>query len=75
VSHLQDLSLLDQAAGVADGSIDPSELLRATLELAFPLLRYEKLAHQVLEGEQHDGEERDRRQTEDFVTVGDPQRE
>ena len=32
MSHLQDLSLLDQAAGVADGSIDPSELLRATLE-------------------------------------------
>lgn len=32
MSHLQDLSLAAQAAGVADGSIDPAELLAATFE-------------------------------------------
>jgi Asp-tRNA(Asn)/Glu-tRNA(Gln) amidotransferase A subunit family amidase len=32
VSHPQDLSLRDQAAAVASGDLDPSELLRATLE-------------------------------------------
>lgn len=31
MSHPQDLSLRDQAAGVRDGSLDPEELLRATL--------------------------------------------
>jgi Asp-tRNA(Asn)/Glu-tRNA(Gln) amidotransferase A subunit family amidase len=31
VSHPQDLSLRDQAAAVRDGSLDPEELLRATL--------------------------------------------
>jgi Asp-tRNA(Asn)/Glu-tRNA(Gln) amidotransferase A subunit family amidase len=32
MSHPQDLSLRDQAAGVASGDLDPRELLRATLD-------------------------------------------
>jgi Asp-tRNA(Asn)/Glu-tRNA(Gln) amidotransferase A subunit family amidase len=32
VTHLQDLSLREQAAGIASGEIDAAELLRATLE-------------------------------------------
>jgi Asp-tRNA(Asn)/Glu-tRNA(Gln) amidotransferase A subunit family amidase len=32
VSHPQDLSLRDQAAGVASGELDPEQLLQATLE-------------------------------------------
>ena len=53
--------------------LEPGELLGPQLELVGPLLREQELAHQVLEGQQHDREQRHGRQPE--LLVGEDHRE
>ena len=60
---------------VASCLVRAVQLVAALLELLGALLGEQQLAEQVLEGEQHDAEQRDRREADVDVQVGDADRE